>query len=135
MKGTFPLNIDSAIIKLKDRADGIYYLVDKRKEYHNTLSDEYGYLRWKYLKQKLDIFHSGLPLHIVNHHTLFEEKSLAKNKYSTVKNDTTGILEPEQIEELKNHLNNALVEDIDFNTVLSLRIHEYDIQSPYFLLK
>jgi hypothetical protein len=52
-----------------------------------------------------------------------------------VNNDTTGILEPEQIEELKNHLNNALVEDIDFNTVLSLRIHEYDIQSPYFALK
>jgi hypothetical protein len=56
-------------------------------------------------------------------------------EYSTVNNDTTGILEPEQIEELKNHLNNALVEDIDFNTVLSLRIHEYDIQSPYFALK
>ncbi len=56
-------------------------------------------------------------------------------EYSTVKNDTTGILDSEQIEELKNHLNNALVEDIDFNTVLSLRIHEYDIQSPYFALK
>ena len=56
-------------------------------------------------------------------------------EYSTVNNDTIGILDPEQIEKLKNHLNNALAENIEFNTVLSLRIHEYDIQSLYFALK
>jgi hypothetical protein len=56
-------------------------------------------------------------------------------EYSTVNNDTIGILDPEQIEELKSHLNNALAENIEFNTVLSLRIHEYDVQSPYFALK
>ncbi len=108
MKGTSPLNIDSAIKKLKDRADGIYYLVDKRKEYHNTLQI------------------NNIP------HPMPYEQNWFLLEYSTVNNDTTGILDSEQIEELKNHLNNALVENIDFNTVLSLRIHEYVFCKTFF---
>jgi hypothetical protein len=53
------------------RVDGIYYLVDNKDEYRKILPHEYGLMRWKYLKQKLDISHSGLTLHIVDHHSHF----------------------------------------------------------------
>ncbi|MDD4614862.1 MAG: hypothetical protein PHI40_05600 [Caldisericia bacterium] len=53
--------------------DGIYYLVDHISDstYRILLPNEYGYLRWKYLTQKLDIPNSGLTLHIVDHHSHF----------------------------------------------------------------
>jgi hypothetical protein len=55
------------------RVDGIYYLVDHISDstYRILLPNEYGYLRWKYLKQKLDISHNGLTPHIVDHHSQF----------------------------------------------------------------
>ena len=53
------------------RVDGIYYLVDNKDKYRKILPNEYGLMRWKYLKQKLDISHSGLTLHIVDHHSQF----------------------------------------------------------------
>ncbi|MDD4029016.1 MAG: hypothetical protein PHI40_03780 [Caldisericia bacterium] len=53
------------------RVDGIYYLVDELNEYRKILPNEYGLMRWKYLKQKLDISHNGLTLHIVDHHSQF----------------------------------------------------------------
>ena len=53
------------------RVDCIYYLVDKKDENRKILPNEYGYLRWEYLRQKLDISHSDLTLHIVDHHSHF----------------------------------------------------------------
>jgi hypothetical protein len=53
------------------RVDGIYYLVDELNEYRKILPNEYGLMRWKYLKHKLDIGHNGLTLHIVDHHSQF----------------------------------------------------------------
>jgi len=55
------------------RVDGIYYLIDHISDstYRILLPNEYGYLRWEYLRQKLDISHKGLTLHIVDHHSQF----------------------------------------------------------------
>jgi hypothetical protein len=54
-----------------NRVDGIYYLVDNKDKYRKIPPNEYGLMRWKYLKQTLDISHSGLTLHIVDHHSQF----------------------------------------------------------------
>jgi hypothetical protein len=48
------------------RVDGIYYIVDTLHESRPILINEYGRMRWQYLKQKLSIGHSGLLLNIVD---------------------------------------------------------------------
>ena len=106
--------------------DGIYYLVDELNEYRNTLSNDYGYLRWEYLRQKLGISHKGLTLHIVDHHSQFA----GRGEGSTFEQKQQSLVE--QISDLL-HQSRSTLHIAETEVTIDQSRHQHEMQVTYHI--
>jgi hypothetical protein len=108
------------------RVDGIYYLVDELNEYRKILPNEYGYLRWEYLRQKLGISHKGLTLHIVDHHSQFA----GRGEGSTFEEKQQSLVE--QISDLL-HQSRSTLHIAETEVTIDQSRHQHEMQVTFHI--